>query len=295
MLKSYKYFTMVLLTAIILTSTICIAGEQPEHRFLGSAYASGNVFIVDREGNIEWQVKAPEAQDAAMLEDGNILFHDKKSVKIVNMEKEILMEYKVEEGVKCDIHSATELENGNILVSLSGLSKVVELDRKGKVVKELIIQSEPGNAHMQLRDSEFTIDSTYLVALCIEHMVHEYDVNGKLIRIIDSTVGENLGTPSDVQRLGNGNTLLATGYSKMILEIDKNDKIVWSLKNGDIEGLEMEYPAAAVRLENGNTLVSLYHGTHMYAEITPDKKIVWGVKTDSIDGIKGPTSITYLD
>lgn len=292
MLKSYVQFFMVLLMAIILTSSKGLANEN-QHRFIGSAYASGNIFIVDRDGKVEWQMPAREVQDVSILEDGTILFHDKKSVKIVNMKKEVLMEYKIEKGVKCDIHSATPLENGNILVSLSGLSKVVELDRTGKVVKEIKIQSEPGNAHMQLRDSEFTKDSTYLVALAIEQMVHEYDVNGKLIRTIDSTVGEHLGTPSDVQRLENGNTLIATGYSKLILEIDKDDKIVWSLRNGDIEGLEIDYPAAAVRLENGNTLISLYNGSYLYVEVTPDKKIVWGVKT--IEGVKGPTSITYLD
>lgn len=294
MTKSYKHFTMILFTAIMMSSVTSLANDN-QHRFIGSAYASGNIFIVDRDGKVEWQMPAREVQDVTMLEDGTILFHEKKSVKIVNMKKEILMEYKVEKGVDCDIHSVTSLENGNILVSLSGLSKLVELDRTGKVVKEIKIESVPGDAHMQLRDSEFTIDSTYLVALAIEQMVHEYDVNGKLIRTIDSTVGEHLGTPSDVQRLENGNTLIATGYSKLILEIDKDDKIVWSLRNGDIEGLEIDYPAAAVRLENGNTLISLYHGSYLYVEVTPDKKIVWGVKTDTIEGVKGPTSITYLD
>lgn len=294
MLKSYRQFKLVILMAIFLSSTTIQANDN-QHRFLGSAYASGNIFIIDRDGNVEWQMKAREVQDAAMLDNGDILFHDKKSVKIVNKRKEIQMEYKIEKGVNCDIHSATPLDNGNILVSLSGLSKVVELDRQGKVVKEIMIQSEKPDAHMQMRDSEFTKDGTYLIALAIEQKVVEYDENGKLIRTIDSTVGEHLGTPSDVQRLKNGNTLIATGYSKMILEIDENDKVVWSLKNGDIEGFEMDYPAAAVRLENGNTLISLYHGTHMWAEVTPDKKIVWGIKVDSIEGIKGPTSITYLD
>jgi hypothetical protein len=63
----------------------------------------------------------------------------------------------------------------------------------------------------------------------------------------------------------------------------------------EIKGLTMKYAAAAVRMPNGNTLISLYKGSHLFVEITADKKIVWGFKSDVVKGIAGATSIQYLD
>jgi hypothetical protein len=266
--------------------------EDTKHRFLGSGYGSGNIFIIDRQGEMEWEHRVRGVQDVFMLPDGSIVYQDAESVKCINMKKEVLMEYKTER----EVHSVSALANGNYLVSLSGQSKVVEIDNKGNVVKEILVDSKDKDAHMQMRDSEFTVDGTYLVALCRERKIQEYDRDGKLIRVIDGEKVKEIGMPSDVQRLKNGNTLIATGYGRpSLVEIDRNDRVVWSVAQEEIKGLTMKYAAAAVRLPNGNTLISLYKGSHLFVEITADKKIVWGLKADAIKGITGATSIQYLD
>jgi hypothetical protein len=279
---------------------VCLAGllisaahaEELKHRFLGSGYGSGNIFIVDQEGKIEWELRAPGVQDVFMLPDGSIVYQDVESVKHINMKKEVLMAYKTER----EVHSVSALANGNYLVSLSGQSKVVEIDNEGKVVKEVAVDSKDEDAHMQMRDSEFTVDGTYLVALCRERKIQEFDKDGKLARVIDGKKVKEIGMPSDVQRLKNGNTLIATGYGKpSLVEIDKDDKVVWSVAQEEIKGLTMKYAAAAVRMPNGNTLISLYKGSHLFVEITADKKIVWGFNSDVVKGIAGATSIQYLD
>lgn len=224
-----------------------------------------------------------------MLKNGTILFHDKTSAKIVDWDHNTLMQYKTEP----EVHSVMPLPNGNILATLCGQGKVVEINPQGSVVKQIEVQSNNRDTHLELRDSVLTHEGTYLVALCKEGLVHEYNEAGKLIRVIDKSIGESLGSPSDLQRLANGNTLLATGYGQSILEIDRNDKVVWALKTGEIEGVQFGYVAGAVRLANGNTLVSLYQGTYLFFEVTSDKKIIWSLAT--IPGVRGATSIRYLD
>lgn len=282
-----KYGMVNLLVTTLMLSVS--PSNEPPHRFIGSAYGSNSIFIVNRDGAIEWQHEAVNVQDVWMLKNGNILFHDRTRAMIVDRDHNTLMQYQTQP----EVHSVMPLPNGNILVTLCGQSKVVEINPRGSVVKQIEVQSNNQDTHLELRDSVLTHEGTYLVALCKEGLVHEYDEAGKLIRVIDKSIGEDLGSPSDLQRLTNGNTLLATGYGRSVLEIDRNDKVVWSLKTDEIEGVQFGYVAGAVRLANGNTLVSLYQGTYLFFEVTPDKKITWSLAT--IPGVKGATSIQYLD
>jgi len=74
----------------------------------------------------------------------------------------------------------------------------------------------------------------------------------------------------DVQALPGGGALYTVGPAKKVMEIDSQQREVWSY--GPNEGLE--HPISAQRLENGNTLI---HDARKgeTVEVTRDKKIVW--------------------
>jgi hypothetical protein len=58
-----------------------------------------------------------------------------------------------------------------------------------------------------------------------------------------------------------------------VIEYDKNFNEVWSY--------DVRSPWAAVRLKNGNTLITDEHDVTTM-EVTPDKKVVWSIKPDDI-------------
>lgn len=88
------------------------------------------------------------------------------------------------------------------------------------------------------------------------------------------------GTPSSVQRLENGNTLVTCSQpSGEILEIDPNGDTVWRATPGAA-------PICARRLPNGNTLVSLMSNGRV-VEIDRDGEVVWELKNQhSAHGVR---------
>ena len=268
-----------------------VKGEV-KHRFLGSTY-HGKVYIVDKEGKIEWQVKAPNAQDVFLLKDDRVLFNTRSGAQIVSIkDKKVLWEYKSKE--KGEIHSCQPLKNGNVLITVCGQSKIIEVDKDGKIAKTIEfkkVSKHAGNGHMELRDSLKTERDTYFVAFLQEGVIREFDGDAKVLRTIKGDFFKPRGV-SSIQELKNGNLVIGGGYGRNVVEIDKNDKIVWSLTQKDIKGLDLGYVATAKRLKNGNTLVSLYHGSYAYFEVTKDKKIVWSIKGGPFHGT---TAIEYLD
>ncbi|MCP4376370.1 MAG: PQQ-binding-like beta-propeller repeat protein [bacterium] len=263
-----------------------------KHRFLGSSYR-GKLYIADKEGKIEWEFAARNVQDIFMLAGGRVLFNTGRGAKIVRIkDKKVLWEYKF--TGKGEIHSCQPLKNGNVLITISGQSKIVEVDKDGKVAKEIEfakVSKYTGDWHMELRDSLKTDKGTYLVAFCHEGVIREFDTDAKMIRTIKTDYLKPKCV-SSLQVLKNGNVLVGGAYGKNVLEIDKNDKVVWSLTQNDIKGINLGYVATAKRLKTGNTLVSLYHGSYAFFEVDKDKKIVWSIKGGPFHAT---TAIEYLD
>ena len=264
-------------------------GGEFRHRFLGGSY-HGKVYIVDKEGKVEWEYPAPNCQDVFLLADGSILFSTRSDAKIVTRDKKILWQYKPKG--KTEIHSCAPLKNGNVLMTVSGQSRIIEVDKTGKLVKEITfaaISKKTGNTHMELRDSLKTEKGTYIVAFLNEGLFREIDDTGKVLRTITPAGGKQ-NTASSIVPLKGGRYLIGTGYGRTVVEMDADNKVVWKLTETD--DLKMGYVAAAVRLPNGNTVVSCYKGTYAFFEVTRDKKVVWSIKGGPFHGT---TAIQLLD
>ena len=267
-------------------------GPTIRHPFLCSDNAQSKVFEVSPGGRIVWEYPAAQAQDVWKLANGNYLFSHVHGVLQVKPDKTIVWEYKAPEG--SEVHNCQPLANGNVLVCECGSKRLMEIDRKGKIVKSLTVETTSATVHLHYRIARKLSNGHYLIALVGEHKLREIDGNGK-------TVWE-FATPGDVYigvRLPNGNTLAGCGDGHTLIEIDKHDKIIWQITENELPGIPLRFVAGVQRLPNGNTIVCNWGGhghigqQPLVFEITPDKRIVWQV--DDYTKFRAIAGIQMLD
>jgi hypothetical protein len=98
-----------------------------------------------------------------------------------------------------------------------------------------------------------------------ERSVVEFDDKGEEVWRVDGLPGG----PTSIQRLDNGNTLIACTEGSQIVEIDPAKKTVWK---ATIDGR----PVDARRLDDGRTLVTLQHAQKV-VEIDESGKVGWEI------------------
>ena len=163
------------------------------------------------------------------------------------------------------------IDLGRILVTNHGQNKVIEFDVTGKKLWERATGVQPW-ACQGLPNGHRLIGSFN------ERSLVEYDDTGKEVWRYDGLPGG----PTSVERLENGNTLIACTEGSQVLEIDPAKKIVWKAA---LEGR----PVDARRLEDGRTLVALQN-VQKVIEIDASGKTVW-----EIGGVGMPFSVQRLE
>ena len=150
---------------------------------------------------------------------------------------------------------------GRILIGLYGNNKVVELDMSGKQLWETEL---PSAFCCQGLPNGHRLIGQYSAGRIVE-----YDAQGKLFK-------EFTNLPSlitSVQRLENGNTLVAAGRTgNVIFELDGAGKKVWEKT---VDGA----PIHAWLLPTGKILVCL-NAANKVCEIKRDGSITWQIKVD---------------
>ena len=243
-------------------------------RFLNCDYNGGHVSIVAADGSIEWQVDAKNPQDCWMLPNGNVLFAYLNGAKEMTKDKQVVWEYKAPEKIEC--HAAQPLPNGNVLIVEGGTSRIIEVNREGKIAKEIKLTTTTEKMHNQFRGTRKTPEGHYLVCFKGEGKVVELNGDGKVLREVKVP-----GDPHEIVRLPNKNWLITCGDGHKVEEVDPSDKVVWELNENDLPGNPLRLMAGCQRLPNGNTLFCVYlgHGhigeQPMVIEVTRDKKVVW--------------------
>ncbi|GAB4147132.1 MAG: hypothetical protein Tsb009_20140 [Planctomycetaceae bacterium] len=113
-----------------------------------------------------------------------------------------------------------------------------------------------------------TISDYRRILVCdfFKHKLVELDLDGNVIE--ETPVGKN---PWGIQRLSNGNRLVAVYSTRSVCEIDESGKRVWKITN--LPG----GPTSVERLPNGNTLVAC-SDSHRVVEINPQGNIIWNLR-----------------
>lgn len=266
------------LAAVFFTGLFTLQAARP---FLCCDYNGGKVCAVSAEGKIEWEYACKAPQDCWRLPDGNYLFCFVSGALEVTPAKQVVWEYKAPE--KVEVHACQPLPDGRVLIVEGGTSRIIEVDRAGKIAKEIKLVTAPTVVtHNQYRGTRKARNGHYFVCFKGEGKIVELDGDGRVLRSINVP-----GDPHEVVPLPDGHLLVTCGDGHKAIELDAKEKVVWELGENDLPGNPLRLMAGCQRLPNGNTVFANYlgHGhvgeQPQFIEVTRDKKVVWQFRDDT--------------
>jgi hypothetical protein len=277
--------------------TIQIRAEQtgPPRRVLGGDDSTRRLAIIAPDGSVEWETKVGAIHDASVLANGNILYQEgwTKIVEVTRDKKKV-WEYDAgksngNEGKRVEVHAFQRLENGLTMIVESGTARIIEVDRDGKLQREIKLKVNRPDAHMDTRLARKITNGNYLVAQQFDGLVREYDPSGKIVWEFEMPFFGKQPKPGhgpeafgnfvfSAVRLANGNTLIGGGNGHCVLEVTPSREIVWKVEQNDLLGITLAWVTCVERLPNGNTLIGNCHAgpeNPQFIEVTKDKKVVW--------------------
>ena len=269
---------LIVLTALAGATPAQDAAPSPAktlgYAFLTSDYGARKVCRVNAAGEIDWEIKANRPQDVWLLPNGNVLFTHVRGVKEVTLDeaKKTVWEYKI--TGRNEVHCCQPLANGVVMVIESGPMRIVEVDRSGKIVHEVKLQTKSKNIHGRNRLARKLANGNYLVGQYSDGVVREYDPTGKIVWEFKHK--QAFGGI----RLANGNTLIATGDAHKVIEVNAKGKVVWEIRENDLPGNPLRFVAGLQRRANGNTVICNWGGhghigeQPQIVEVSRDKKVV---------------------
>jgi len=271
------------------------AGQHPA--LLIASYSNNAAYIVAAgDDKVVWESpKMPGAcQDAWLLPNNHVLLSGGNQVREVTADQKVVWQYEAPKETPVEIHNCQPLPGGGALIGEGGSCRLLELDNKGKITKEIKLNLG-GNAHTHMRQVRKTPAGTYLVTAAGENNIREFDAQGKELRVLLGKDIEKQGVKWPIvhsaELLPNGNLLIGGAYGMPVIEVDKTGKIVWKLTAEDIPEIGFAYSAGCLRLPNGNTVVAAYTSKFPLFEVTPDKQVVWKFQNPAIGN---PTHVKVL-
>lgn len=241
--------------AIVIIATVCISNiAAADHRVL--TQGNGKLAIVDEAGKIEWQMDWGGIHDLHVLESGNILTRRGATqvVEIDRESKEVIWSYDSatqngNAGKPVEVHAFQPLPNNKFMIAESGPGRIIEIDRAGKLLHEIKLTIDHPHPHTDTRLARKLSSGNYLVCHEGDGTLREYDQSGQVVWEFEVPMFGKLAKPGHGPEAF-GNKLFA-----------------------------------AVRMDNGNTLIATGNG-HSILEVTPKKEIVWQIRQDDLPGIK---------
>ncbi len=273
-------------TVFIILSLLCsVSFAQAERLVLvGASYGKNILAICDSQGEMLWSHKTAGPSkghaghhDLQLLENGNILFHDTwTTLTEITLDKKVVWTYDSATmngnlGERVDVHAFKRLTNGHTVIVESGVGRIIEVDRAGKLIHSFPLKKGGTESTRLMR---MTPDGNYLVCSENPGVVTEYDRSGNVVwdYLINTRVYGAI-------RLSNGNTLIASGGGNSVLEVTPQKQVVWEIK-GQVPktDIELKWTTCLEELENGHFMVGNCHAGPDHPqifEITRDKQIQW--------------------
>ena len=270
----------------------------PGRRFLAGDDSTRRLAIVAPDGSYEWEMKIGGIHDAHLLPNGNVLLQlGFQRVVEVDREKKIVWEYDSGKmngnaGQRVEVHAFQRVENGLTMIAESGPGRIIEVDKEGKIHREVKLKRNRPNAHSDTRLARKIANGNYLVAQESDGFVREYSPDGKVVwefevPLFDKPKKGGHGPEAwgnsvfSATRLANGNTLIGAGNGHSVIEVNPRKEIVWKVEQNDLPGITLAWVTCVERLPNGNTMIGNCHAgpnNPQIIEVTPEKKVVWSFK-----------------
>lgn len=282
--------SIVSLLAIL--TTPCLAG----HRLV--TQGNDKLAIVDADGKTEWEMKWGGIHDIHVLKSGHILVQQggAKVAEIDPQTKQVVWSYDSAKqngnaGKPVEVHAFQPLEDGLLMIAESGVGRIIEVDRDGKIHKEVKLKVNHPHPHTDTRLVRKLANRNYLVCHEGDGVVREYD--GKSGAVTWEFEVPMFGKAAKgghgpeafgnkcfaAVRLANGNTLIATGNGHSVIEVTPAKDVVWKIEQNDLPGIRLAWVTTLEVLPNGNYVIGNCHageGQPLLIELEPKaKKVVW--------------------
>ncbi len=242
---------LFLIPAFAFAENVAVTGKG--YRFIG---ADRSLAIVEADGTVAWKLPVRgNPHDLSMLANGNILLI-LDGRRVVEMEaktgKEVWSydssKMNGNEGKKVEVHAVQRLDDGLTMIAESGPARLIEVDQAGVIKHQIALTVDRPHPHRDTRLVRKLAGGTYLVCHEGDGVVREYDGKGKVVW--------DFAVPLFDKKPAGGHGPEAWGNQTY----------------------------AAIRLANGNTLISTGNG-HGVLEVTKAKEIVWHLKQGDLPGI----------
>jgi outer membrane protein assembly factor BamB len=269
-------------------------------RVLAADYSTKRIAIIDAStGKVEWEHPIDNIHDLHYLPGGNVLFQTSMTrlLEVDPKTNKTVWEYDAQKsngnsGKRVEVHSFQRLPDGLTMIAESGVSRVIEVDAKGKIVRQIKLKVAKPDAHRDTRLVRKLDNGHYLVAHEGEGAVKEYDGEGNVVweypvpmfgrQPAGGHGPEAYGNAVFCAlRLPNGNTLLSTGNGHAVLEVTPDKKIVWEIHQDDLPGIKLAWVTTLQVLPSGNIVLGNCHAgpnNPQVVEVTRDKKVAWTFK-----------------
>ena len=219
------------------------------------------VWACRADGKPLWEIKGVLAWDAQLLTNGHVLIAEHSAQQVTERDPsgKIVWSKKVTTG---NLTTCQRLPNGNTFIGT--FNELLEVDPTGKTVYSY------KNPSGGLIARAHRLRNGHLLFACDGSKIVELDAKFKPIRTIN--IPANGDSWISVEPLPGERFLVAAYGSHKVTEIDAAGKLLWQC--------DTQTPMSAVRLANGNTLVSCDRGN---AVIEYDRagKEVWKLKLAS--------------
>lgn len=251
--------------AVIAWSTLGLHAEEATKNILQDKPVAGVRIVTQGGGKLvvlgsdlkpHWEMPWGGIHDIQVVDNKTLIVQQGPSAvaEIDVATKKVIWTYNSAEangnkGKPVEVHAFQRLANGNTMIAESGVGRIIEVDADGKLVSEIKLKLNHPHPHTDTRLARKLENGNYLVA-------HEGD---GFVREYDSKSGE-----------------IVWEYEVPMFGKEKKDG-----HGAEAFGNKC---FAAVRLANGNTLLSSGNG-HSVLEVTPAKEIVWKLEQNDLPGI----------
>jgi hypothetical protein len=233
--------------AVAILALLSLAQAAPaQHRLV--LQGNGKLAIVARDGHVEWQMPWDGIHDVHASAAGTLMVQQgpSKIVEIDVAKRKIIWAYDSatangNRGQRVEVHAFQPLAGGRVMIAESGPARIIEIDRAGTLLREIKLKVKHPHPHTDTRLARQLGDGHYLVCHEGDGAVREYDHAGRV------TWDYSVPLFGESQKPGHGPEAFGNKCF------------------------------AAVRLPNGNTLISTGNG-HGVIEVTPLKQIVWKIQ-----------------
>jgi hypothetical protein len=292
-----------LLLLLVVAGALPAAGDGsapgPGRSILAADYSAKRIAWIGADGSVKWEQPIGDLHDLHRLPNGNLLFQRSYTqlVEVDPRSNRVVWEYDAalrngNEGRRVEVHAFQRLPNGDTMLVESGPARILEVDREGRVRRQIALKVDHPDAHSDTRLARRLADGHYLVCHERDGAVREYDGEGRVVWEYAVPLFGMAPRPGHgpeafgnqvfaAARLRNGNTLVATGNGHSVLEVTPAKQVVWSLRQNDLPGITLAWVTTLQPLANGNLILGNCHAgpeNPQIIEVTRDKQVVWTFK-----------------